>query len=937
MSRACSACRALICILTVLILAGPTVGQPWEWGDAPENRLAYPATGVIGKFPTCRGGPAGDIRHNNFGAWLGPTMDRETTDGNGDNCPNFPPYDGDECFLDGDSGLMFPPAYTIRGGAVTPCVPGATGSVGPVNQVARWGQNIDIWIHNWMPNHEPYAMGYMNVLADWNQNGVWTDPGEHILGNWLVLAKYDGPVSGLVPTPPPFTIGPNSGYVWFRATITEGPVPVPWDGSGIFEDGETEDYLLRVDPPPTDDFGDAPEGVLAYPASGTAGQFPTCQTVGPAGWIQHTTSQIWLGMPPSLEADGNGGLCPGFNPYDNDECFADGVPFPPAYTIQGGVVVPCQRGQAYWLGQFCQTAAWGVNIDLLVNNGTTATAFVNVLMDWDQNGAWSGAPQCPFGPVPEHVLVDWAVPPGYAGRLSALAPASFPIGPQPGHVWARFSITERPVGTGWDGSGVFADGETEDLLLSIRGNEKLLDFGDAEDPPFATLLGSNGAVHTIAPGVMLGAVVDGEPDALTVYTDDRYPLAGPDDEDGVVFGRLVPGEPAAVTVTASVPGFLYAWIDFGCDQSWAQAGDQLFAGQVLNAGPNTLNFVVPAGIPACMVRSRFRFVPTAMPGLSFVGFGGDGEVEDHPVLISPNHDLGDAPDSTNSWGGSLTAYPRGGPPGVTANFPTVYGAGSPPYGPLHQRPIAVAFLGTAVSLEDEADVGPEEDLTSNIFALPGFDLSDNDGADDGILNMPPLPRCRTATFQYQVQVVNPPAQPFYVNAWFDWNRDGDWDDTLNCSPVVATPEWAVQNQQIAAGLAPGTYALTTTPFQPWHSAGNSKAIWMRITLSEQPWQPTPGVAGDGGSGPAAGYQFGETEDYYFTPLVRPDLDRDGDVDGADHGLFVSCFSGPTAAHNGTALCQQADLDGDNDVDNLDYGLFQACYSGANNPPDPACE
>ncbi len=48
-------------------------------------------------------------------------------------------------------------------------------------------------------------------------------------------------------------------------------------------------------------------------------------------------------------------------------------------------------------------------------------------------------------------------------------------------------------------------------------------------------------------------------------------------------------------------------------------------------------------------------------------------------------DLGDAPDSSNSVAGAvMSTYPSN----VTANFPTVYLAGSPPYGPLHLRPRA---------------------------------------------------------------------------------------------------------------------------------------------------------------------------------------------------------------------------------------------------------
>jgi hypothetical protein len=95
-----------------------------------------------------------------------------------------------------------------------------------------------------------------------------------------------------------------------------------------------------------------------------------------------------------------------------------------------------------------------------------APAFVNVLIDWNQDGQWSGFSSCPDGTtVPEHVLVDFAVPPGFTGPLAALAPPPFIIGPNSGYVWARISITEMPVGPGWHGAGIFEDGETEDYLL----------------------------------------------------------------------------------------------------------------------------------------------------------------------------------------------------------------------------------------------------------------------------------------------------------------------------------------------------------------------------------------------------------------------------------------------------------------------------------------
>jgi hypothetical protein len=473
------------------------------------------------------------------------------------------------------------------------------------------------------------------------------------------------------------------------------------DGNGVADICEEHPEELE--------FGDAPEGVLAYPASGVVGQFPTCLTVGPATVVRHTNFGAWLGPQFDMELDGNAGLCPGFNPYDADECFQDGdagLLMPPAYTIDAANnVQPCIASLTGSLGQPCQTAVWGANIDVEVHNHmpSNTIGYLNVLIDWDQNGQWGGASPCPLANAPEHVLVNFQIPNLFDGPVSALMAAgtAFLIGPNPGEVWMRVSITEQPVPNNWDGSGTFEDGETEDYMLNV---------------------------------------------------------------------------------------------------------DQ------------------------------------------------------------PKHDLGDAPDSTNSSGFAMTAYPPGGPPGVQANYPTVFAAGSPPYGPIHWQPTAVAFLGNAVTLENEADIGPDQDPVNNI--IPPTDNPDKDGADDGLLLPLVFPHCYPAQFNYIVTVTGPMAAPLYVNAWCDWNRDGDWDDIMPC-PHGPADEWAVQNQMLTFA-GPGIYTFTTPPFLPWHpvgAPGDRLPLWLRITLSEQPWQPGAGIVGWGGSGPAAGYQFGETEDYYVAPEI----------------------------------------------------------------------
>jgi hypothetical protein len=252
-------------------------------------------------------------------------------------------------------------------------------------------------------------------------------------------------------------------------------------------------------------------------------------------------------------------------------------------------------------------------------------------------------------------------------------------------------------------------------------------------------------------------------------------------------------------------------------------------------------------------------------------------------------DLGDAPDSSNSHNEDMEAYT-----GVQANYPTVYTASSPPYGPLHRQPKAVAYLGKDVSLEVEADIGPDEDPNNNID--PPNDDPNQDGDDDGVDVPLNLPHCRWTTFKYDVNVVDANVD-LYVNVWFDWNRDGDWDDSNDCndcndSEAVAAPEWAVKNQLLIS-LNTGLNTITTPAFLSWHPQDGPEEIWMRITLSERPWrgQESSSMVGNGGSGPRNGYEYGETEDYYFEPdtscSADPDLNCDGKVNFVDLAIFAN--------------------------------------------------
>jgi hypothetical protein len=262
------------------------------------------------------------------------------------------------------------------------------------------------------------------------------------------------------------------------------------------------------------------------------------------------------------------------------------------------------------------------------------------------------------------------------------------------------------------------------------------------------------------------------------------------------------------------------------------------------------------------------------------------------AAVEGKTDLGDAPDSTNNFGDIMTAYPTQGLLQVLvhANYPTVYndGSGTGPYGPVHLNAQAVAFLGKKITRETEADTGPDEDGVNNI--RPPADRADLDLGDDGVVFPLNMPNCGYTTMDYIVNVVNP-GTDLWVNVWLDWNRDGDWDDTLDCSrgPV---PEWAVQNQFLFNRPA-GLNQITSPAFLCWHPENGREDIWMRITLSGQPYRggSNPGVKGNAGSGPQAKYAIGETEDYHFTPNVSAaiceDFNGDGVIDINDLAAFIS--------------------------------------------------
>jgi uncharacterized repeat protein (TIGR01451 family) len=238
------------------------------------------------------------------------------------------------------------------------------------------------------------------------------------------------------------------------------------------------------------------------------------------------------------------------------------------------------------------------------------------------------------------------------------------------------------------------------------------------------------------------------------------------------------------------------------------------------------------------------------------------------------YDFGDAPDSTNHFTPTMTTY--GGT--VTANFPTVFDADPAP-GPKHIAPKAEAWLGEGVSMEKDADLFPDLDTLNNIYPLTN--VADRDWFDDGVdVNNLALPECGMADFSYTVNSVGTLSE-WYVNAWFDFNQDGDWDDIYECEGpngmYLVIHEWAVQDHSIAVSAGAGLQSFTTPSFAAMGLPDSE--MWLRVTLSEAQ-AATPAD----GRGPALGFEYGETEDYLLPP--RPIEACDLTIEKTHNGDFV---------------------------------------------------
>lgn len=254
------------------------------------------------------------------------------------------------------------------------------------------------------------------------------------------------------------------------------------------------------------DFGDAPEGIPAYPLSapGVIGHFPTClaptppgtQTgpcpfttppPGPTGYVKHFqagNANYWLGCH----------ALPGGIPIGID-AEADGKVNTPAIGISACAQIPTDCIEALE-GGFDQDECTGDGSDAtlrtpvsfvactpgafpydIFNCGPPTNVFLNILVDWNKDGDWNDNLICPTGVC----AYEWAVVNAPVTIMPGCNPLlTPPIQPGPipfRNIWMRISISSQPMPAifPWDGTATgfgavdfVQGGETEDYLVTVE-------------------------------------------------------------------------------------------------------------------------------------------------------------------------------------------------------------------------------------------------------------------------------------------------------------------------------------------------------------------------------------------------------------------------------------------------------------------------------------
>jgi large repetitive protein len=345
------------------------------------------------------------------------------------------------------------------------------------------------------------------------------------------------------------------------------------------------------------------------------------------------------------------------------------------------------------------------------------------------------------------------------------------------------------------------------------------DYGDAPDVGAGTGPGNynttaldNGAAHLlgVSNAPYLGSCVDADSgfnqnvgatsdDATTSDLTIGTCATPGDDEDGVTFtGPFTPGSTAQFTVTSGGPTacVLNAWVDWNQDGVFGDSPGEQIAADLTVSSSTVLSPTVPAGAIPGLTYARFRCASAG--GLTPTGLAADGEVEDYQVAVIGT-DFGDAPASYSTQGAGAASHVV--------------------------NPLSPLMLGSCVDTEPDGQPSAGADGDDNGVGTSRIGSCVDD--EDGVAFLTPLAACQTA------QVTVTASGPAKLDAWVDFNNDGDFNDA---------GEQVFASQTLTAGANALTFNVPC--------AAVSATTYSRFRLSSA-----------GGLGPAGAAPDGEVEDY----------------------------------------------------------------------------
>lgn len=698
--------------------------------------------------------------------------------------------------------------------------------------------------------------GDLYAWVDFDQSGTFE-------ASELVINGAAAAGTHTITTPSSAELGSTGAR--FRMVDTGEGNPGP---SGEAASGEVEDYIIDIY---GTDFGDAPDDDMgiAMGSDGLVDYVVNRADNGPQHLIP-AVSVLHLGATVDTETDGQ----PSSN-ADGDGADEDGVDFDFASNSNVTPIV---------VGRLDNT------IEVTITDTEETGGFLTAWIDFDQNGVFANNGT-------ERIFVNQPVVAG-----SNILTFDVPAGVSDyGDTFARFRLTPTASTPGQGDSDLLTrpiGGEVEDYKVYVWG----ADYGDLP-VPYSTLVADNGAGHlvkagtvgfgqTVDNGLFLGApvtmtgggIVDAEANGLPSAMADGDDGANLADEDGVTFDTpLAAGQPMLVTVWASAAGKIDAFFDFNADGDFDEPGEEVLNGQAVVAGANTLSVQVAnllAAAPGGEIASRFRISPVGSDDLGSTGLAfTEGEVEDYFVDVVAPRDFGDAP----------AAYP-------SASHTLVAGGLFP-------------ILGSSVDV-DSGDFhdGTDESLAPNQATdddTQGFTPNDDDGV---AWTADAVRRGEEFTLNLYVEGSDNSALGGIVDAWIDFNGDGDFDDTIGGISERVISGQMVNGADTATIQVPNTANVVGTTFA-------------RVRVSSAGIATPGGLAADG-----------EVEDYQIEILESYDY---GDAPDAPFPTLIASgsarhqiqWTGNNAIRLGTSvdselegqpdfLAEGDDTDGNDDEDGV---------------------